>query len=86
MIADSHSDGSEMKSQCHFDFHFLMTKDSKLFFMCLLAICASFEKVNFFACLLIGLFAWCLNFLSFYIFWISIPYQMNSRQRFSSIL
>jgi hypothetical protein len=57
-IDDSHSDWSEVESQCLFDSHFLLAKDGEHFFLGLLAICnSSFENclVSFFAHLLRGL-------------------------------
>jgi hypothetical protein len=38
VIDDSHSESSEVKSHCHFDFHFLYCGDVEHFFMYLLVI------------------------------------------------
>jgi hypothetical protein len=45
VLDNKHSDWREVKSQCHFDFHFLNGQGVEQFFMYLLAICTfSFES------------------------------------------
>jgi hypothetical protein len=45
VIDGSHSDWGEVESQCSFDLHFLMAEDGEHFFICLLAICTSFQNL-----------------------------------------
>jgi hypothetical protein len=64
----------------------LVAKDVEYFFMCLLAICTSFEKCPFnsFAHFLLDyLFFWCSVFWVLYILWMLILCWMNNWQRFS---
>jgi hypothetical protein len=84
-VSQSHLD--EVKFQCYFDWHFLCDWKCWVFLHVFIGHLYFFWKLCLtYLPIRVNWFFWCLIFWALYIFWILIPFHMNSLQRFSLIL
>jgi hypothetical protein len=82
-LNDCHSDWFAIESQCHFDPLWLkmLNISSYIYWQFVLHLLRTICSADF---PFIGWIICCLIFWALYVFWILIPYQMNSGQRFFS--